>query len=166
MVSTTRSRRFDRRRTLRSWRSWKPFVAPTVAARKRTPEKPSKVQQLGQIEGDSVEENSVEEDSPSEVVSRQPFEILEKMILNLDANTTLIDCQTVCTNAVQQTLDFQQSPTVSTQLDSLEDARDRSAHVDYHVSKGEICPCWFMNTEMERLSGAQTQVGEEWCLVE
>lgn len=161
MVSTTRSRRFDRRRTLRSWRSWKPFVAPTVAARKCTPEKPSKVQQLGQIE-----ENSVEEDSPTEVGSRQPFEILEKMILNLDANTTLIDCQTVCTNAVQQTLDFQQSPTVSTQLDSLDGARDRSAHVDYHVSNGEICPCWFMNTEMERLSGAQTQVEEEWSLVE
>lgn len=37
------------------------------------------MQQLGQVEGDLVEE-----DSPSEVVSRQPFEILEKMILNVD----------------------------------------------------------------------------------
>lgn len=82
------------------------------------------------------------------------------------ANITLIDFQAVCTNAVQHALNFQQSPTVSTQLDWFNGTRDRSAHVDYHVSKGEICPCWFMNNEMEKPSGPQTQFGEEWCLVE
>lgn len=117
--------------------------------------------ELAQVEKDSVEDNS-----PTEVVSRQPCDILEKMILNLDANTTLVNCQTVCTNGIQETLDFPRSPTISTLLDSLEGARDNSAHVDYHVSKGEICPCWFMNNETERLSGAQSQVGEEWCLID
>ena len=151
MVSKTRSRRSVRRRTLRSWPSWKPFVAPPDAARKRTTEKPDKVHQLAPVEGNPVEENP-----PTEMISRQPFGILEKMILNLDANTHLVNCQTMCTNGIMETLDFPRSPTISTQLDSLEGARNNSSHVDYHVSKGEICPCWFMNTETERLSGAQS----------
>lgn len=69
MVSTTRSRRFALCRILRSWRNWKPFVAPPVTVGRHTAQKPDKMYQLCRIK----------KNASTEVAIRLPLEILEKI---------------------------------------------------------------------------------------
>ncbi|KAJ5453696.1 uncharacterized protein N7458_004652 [Penicillium daleae] len=79
MVSTTRGQSSARRRTLRSWQHWKPFVSPPVTSRKHTPEKSRKAHQLRQ-KNKSVRTG---------LVNRLPLEILEEIIIQIDARTIL-----------------------------------------------------------------------------
>ncbi|OOQ88458.1 hypothetical protein PEBR_12222 [Penicillium brasilianum] len=147
MVSTTRSQHLARRRTLRSWQNWKPFVSPPVTSRKLTPLKPHIMHPLRQNH------------TPIEVASRLPFEILEKILLNVDANTILVQCQRVCktwnktishSEAIQQTLGFQPpSRSDVAQINPFRDIIHRCVHVDWHKERGGSCECWSINTSKD-----------------
>lgn len=109
MVSTTRGQSSARRRTLRSWQHWKPFVSPPVTLRKHTPEKSRKARQLCQ-KNKSVRTG---------LVNHLPLEVLEEIIIQIDARTILVRCQRVCktwnkvisdSSAIQQRLGFQSRP--------------------------------------------------------
>lgn len=145
MVSTTRSQHFARRSTLRSWQNWKPFVSPPVALRKHTPQKARMVHPLRQKN----------KNPPTEVFNRLPLKILEKILLDVDANTILVQCQRVCktwnktishSSAIQQTLGFQPPPRSKVvQVNPFKRLIHRCIHIEWHKERGGACECWCIN---------------------
>ncbi|OKP11934.1 Carboxyvinyl-carboxyphosphonate phosphorylmutase [Penicillium subrubescens] len=150
MVSTTRGQHFARRRTLRSWQHWKPFVSPAASLRKHTFRKSHMMQHL----------HPKDKNAPVEVISRLPFEVLEKIILSVDANTILVQCQRVLgtrlyhSDAIQQALGFQPpSRSSSIWMNPFKDTIYRCVLAAHHKELRETCRCWYIeNTDEDLLN--------------
>lgn len=162
MVSTTRSQHYARRRTLRSWQHWKPFVSPPGSLRKRAFQEHRMVQHL----------HLKNKSPPVEVFSQLPVEILEKIILGVDANTILVQCQRVCktwnkvithSNAIQQALGFQPpSRSSSIWMNPFKNTIYHCVLVAHHKEIHETCECWHIDATDEDLMNIIGRVEASW----
>jgi hypothetical protein len=109
---------------------------------------------------------------PVEVFSRLPFEVLEKIILSVDANTILVHCQRVCktwnkiishSDAIQQALGFQPpSGSSSNWMNPFKDTIYRCVLAAHHKERRETCQCWYIENTDEDLLNIIARVEASW----